>query len=103
MYFTYNCNCRKNATSGIISLDFSHFVNHSNRNALAQHCPLVFNGRIVGGEEAKVGEYPWLALLGFTNSNGGFTGWRCGGALIGKQYILTAAHCVTGLRGGLIM
>ena len=97
-------NIEKNSISGIISLDFSHFANHSNRNALAQHCPsAALKGKIIGGEEAKVGAYPWLALLGYTNRNGDFRGWRCGGALIGKQYILTAAHCVTGLRGGLIM
>ena len=80
-------------------------MNHTNRFALAQHCPLarvapIDGTRIVGGAEAPIGEYPWLALLGYTN-DAGFRGWRCGGSLIGEQYILTAAHCVTGLQGGL--
>ena len=55
--------------------------------------------RIVGGEEADVGEYPWLALLGYTSARGGDPQWKCGGSLIGDQHVLTAAHCVTGLPG----
>ena len=76
-------------------------MNHRNRHALAQYC--LNSYRIVGGEEAPVGQYPWLALLGYSSENTGFRGWRCGGALIGEKYILTAAHCVTGLPKGLTL
>jgi secreted trypsin-like serine protease len=66
-----------------------------------EECPLQehFN-RIVGGSEAPIGEYPWLAVLGYSGKNvytGTITGrdkWQCGGSLIGDQYVLTAAHCV---------
>ena len=57
------------------------------------------NERIVGGHEAEIGAYPWLVLLGFTTGRGGNPQWKCGGVLIGDQYVLTAAHCVTGLPG----
>ena len=64
-------------------------------------CPLLHVGtRIVGGEEAPIGAYPWLALLGYSRDNGATIEWRCGGSLIGEQYILTAAHCVVGVPGG---
>lgn len=42
---------------------------------------------IVGGENTKLGEMPWTALLGNDQK------WFCGGAVINKWYILTAAHC----------
>lgn len=55
--------------------------------------------RIVGGEEAPIGKYPWLALLGYTSGRQGVPQWKCGGALIGDRYVLTAAHCVNNLPG----
>ncbi|KAF2881993.1 hypothetical protein ILUMI_24174 [Ignelater luminosus] len=45
--------------------------------------------RIYGGEEAGIGEFPWLVLL-----NSSEIGFLCGGALISKRYVLTAAHCI---------
>lgn len=44
--------------------------------------------RIVGGHNADLNEWPWIAAL--------FNGGRqfCGGSLIDNIHILTAAHCV---------
>jgi len=45
-------------------------------------------GKIVKGRKTKVGEFPWVVAL--MNRNRQF----CGGSLINKHTVLTAAHCV---------
>lgn len=52
--------------------------------------------RIVGGEEAEVLEYPWMAVLMYGGR------FYCGAALITDRYILTAAHCLKGFNYKLI-
>nr|QFZ95600.1 serine protease 4 [Lasioderma serricorne] len=53
--------------------------------------------RIVGGEPAKLGQFPWMAVLGYRNQqNPDLPKWLCGGSLISKRHILTAGHCVQG-------
>ncbi|XP_069015081.1 serine protease 27-like [Embiotoca jacksoni] len=50
---------------------------------------VVINSRIVGGQDAAPGSWPWQAIL-FRNGT-----FRCGGSLITNQWVLTAAHCLT--------
>lgn len=49
---------------------------------------------IVGGELANLGEFPYMALLGYTNKKDGEVYYLCGGSVINNWYVLTAAHCV---------
>uniref|UniRef100_A0A8C6TRN3 Peptidase S1 domain-containing protein n=1 Tax=Neogobius melanostomus TaxID=47308 RepID=A0A8C6TRN3_9GOBI len=49
------------------------------------------NPWIVGGADASPGSWPWQAYLSIAGSDGSY---MCGGALINKQWILTAAHCI---------
>ena len=44
-------------------------------------------GRIVGGQETRPHQYPWQVGLSYY----GFT--FCGGALISRKHVMTAAHC----------
>jgi secreted trypsin-like serine protease len=46
--------------------------------------------KIVGGTNAKAGDWAWQISLQFFGSH------ICGGSLINNQWILTAAHCVDG-------
>lgn len=48
-------------------------------------------GRIVGGNEADQGQFPFQAAL-FIEAEGGT--YFCGGSLLNNDYIMTAAHCV---------
>ncbi|KAM3597354.1 uncharacterized protein V6R79_003503 [Siganus canaliculatus] len=47
---------------------------------------------IVGGQEAVKGSWPWMVHLNFTSN--GIDGWRCGGTILNKQWVLTAGNCL---------
>lgn len=51
------------------------------------YCGVKLRARIVGGEDADKGEWPWMALLMHT------TGRSCGATILNEKYALTAAHC----------
>lgn len=46
--------------------------------------------RIVGGRQADISEVPYQVSLQYNSDH------TCGGSLISKDYILSAAHCVVG-------
>ncbi|XP_055604199.1 collagenase-like [Uranotaenia lowii] len=47
--------------------------------------------RIVNGQNAQYGQFPYQAMLTITNPD---RTSRCGGSLISERWILTAAHCI---------
>uniref|UniRef100_A0A336LUL9 CSON004779 protein n=1 Tax=Culicoides sonorensis TaxID=179676 RepID=A0A336LUL9_CULSO len=53
-----------------------------------------YSVKIVGGSPARVHQFPWQASI--TSCDGGSC-YICGGSLISKRYVLTAAHCAAGL------
>ncbi|XP_041377151.1 chymotrypsin-like protease CTRL-1 isoform X2 [Gigantopelta aegis] len=53
--------------------------------------------RIVGGNTAKDGAWPWIVLL---KVNSGGASFLCGGTIIDSTHVLTAAHCTDGAKPG---
>ncbi|CAG4963615.1 unnamed protein product [Colias eurytheme] len=51
----------------------------------------VLQKRIIGGREARFAEFPWQAHVRISE-------FQCGGVLISRWYIATAAHCVSRAR-----
>jgi secreted trypsin-like serine protease len=59
-----------------------------------------YEPKIIGGTAVPNGKYSFVAAL--LNTNKGPTAFQqhvCGGSLIDRDSVLTAAHCVTGTRG----
>ncbi|XP_001657087.2 serine protease easter [Aedes aegypti] len=51
----------------------------------------VFPGKVFGGPIAEIDEFPWAALLFYHDVH-----HRCGGSVISRTFVITAAHCLAG-------
>jgi len=65
--------------------------------ALLEPEDIELNRRIIGGRPARKGEFPYQVALRQPGSN-----MFCGGSIIDKEWVLTAAHCFWGKKDGLI-
>lgn len=46
---------------------------------------------VANGQPVRASDYPWQVALRINPDSNGF---RCGGVLVGSQFVVTAAHCV---------
>jgi secreted trypsin-like serine protease len=51
------------------------------------------NAKIAGGTDAVISDFPWQVY--YISGN-----FRCGGSIIGKTWVVTAAHCTKNSTGG---
>ncbi|XP_041563663.1 serine protease persephone isoform X1 [Drosophila elegans] len=54
---------------------------------------LTFVVSVVGGKPTRYREFPFMAALGWRSNFDQRIYYRCGGALISNNFVLTAAHC----------
>ncbi|XP_052865731.1 protein masquerade [Anopheles cruzii] len=75
-----------------VPADLLHHPSLRENDTLAKYWSNHRKGRVVGGEDGENGEWCWqVALINSLNQ------YLCGAALIGTQWVLTAAHCVTNI------
>uniref|UniRef100_A0A8C3KQU6 Peptidase S1 domain-containing protein n=1 Tax=Calidris pygmaea TaxID=425635 RepID=A0A8C3KQU6_9CHAR len=63
--------------------------------SLSQPTNAIPGSRIVGGQDAVVGSWPWAVSLQLRRPGNNFA-HVCGGVLVNENSVLTAGHCVTG-------
>ncbi|XP_039492844.1 CLIP domain-containing serine protease 2 [Drosophila santomea] len=62
-----------------------------------QGCGINVESRLLGGEQASAGQFPWLTRIAYRNRSSSRISFRCSGSLISSNHIVTAAHCVVNL------
>ncbi|KAF8767412.1 Serine protease filzig like protein [Argiope bruennichi] len=85
--------CLMQAMLGIVLSTWMAMVAVAAPPALECGKQTIRNGRIVGGDEAFDGEFPFLVSIRLGGSM--FGQHHCGGVILKKLWVLTAAHCVT--------
>ena len=77
------------------STELSHFFNFSGALScgVKRQAPSKKKAskRVYGGKESQPGEWPWMASV--QTKRGTKSPKICGGAILSKNFILTAAHC----------
>uniref|UniRef100_A0A8C7A0Y3 Coagulation factor IX n=1 Tax=Neovison vison TaxID=452646 RepID=A0A8C7A0Y3_NEOVI len=78
---------RTRAETFFSNMDYENFTEAEKTSEnLTQ--PLNDLTRVVGGKDAKPGQFPWQVLL-----NGKIEAF-CGGSIISEKWVVTAAHCI---------
>lgn len=69
------------------------------RSSYQQNCGVKKNVNylIMNGSNTKKGEWPWYAAVFLKENQGTFI---CGGTLINRDFVLTAAHCIINYETG---
>ncbi|MFD0060374.1 S1 family peptidase [Streptomyces sp. NPDC056637] len=63
---------------------------------LASPAPAAADGVVIGGRSVRVADSPWMVALSSRDRFGGTrSGQFCGGVVVGRSTVMTAAHCLS--------
>ncbi|MFF1397882.1 serine protease [Streptomyces sp. NPDC058287] len=63
---------------------------------LAVPAPSAADGVVIGGRSVRVADSPWMVALSSRDRFGGTrSGQFCGGVVVGRSTVMTAAHCLS--------
>ncbi|XP_059062486.1 uncharacterized protein LOC131855260 isoform X2 [Achroia grisella] len=91
--------CHRVAKAGLLGVHDSNSIDFASNEGLSygpvindESCGIAVSKqtaqrRIVGGDDAGFGTFPWQAYIRIGSS-------RCGGSLISRRHVVTAGHCV---------
>ncbi|XP_050069365.1 uncharacterized protein LOC126557588 [Anopheles maculipalpis] len=79
---------RRQPRSSLTKIPTTTNLNHSSLT------PFVRNPKIMHGTPTVEGQYPWQVSLELLHPSYGFIGHWCGGVLIDRNWVLSAAHCI---------
>ncbi|KAK4874416.1 hypothetical protein RN001_013776 [Aquatica leii] len=91
--FVHKAGCASGNPSGYSRTQFFRSWIINTINVLPVKEALKFSSRIISGKPATLGQFPWQVSNKLTTF---FGRSFCGGALIGANWVLTAAHCADG-------
>ncbi len=83
----------------LVLLFFPHFTCAGGLNNETTQSP-GFTTKILGGSQSKSGDWPWMAALLRASEPNTYSAQYCSGVLIDDTWVLTAAHCASGLSSG---
>jgi secreted trypsin-like serine protease len=58
---------------------------------------------IIGGEDARMGQFPWMISIRIDSVGGAKPRHLCGGGILNRNWVITAAHCLLGGRESFVM